>query len=130
MNQSAQRTRYSDEELNEFRTLIEQKLTRAKEQLKFYLDQLAEVADNPDHKIKALDDGIGTAENERLSDMAGRQRKLIQHLENAMVRIKNKTYGICRQTGELIAKERLRAVPHATLSIEAKQNRTDSGRKY
>ncbi|MDV7402911.1 TraR/DksA C4-type zinc finger protein, partial [Arthrospira platensis SPKY1] len=90
----------------------------------------AEVADNPDHKVKALDDGIGTAENERLSDMAGRQRKLIQHLENALVRIKNKTYGICRQTGELIAKERLRAVPHATLSIEAKQNRTNDGRRF
>ncbi len=124
MNQKAEKTRYSDEELVEFRMLIEQKLAKAKEQLRFYLEQMSEMADNSDNKIKGLDDGIGTAEGERLSDMAGRQRKLIQHLENALVRIRNKSYGICRETGDLIAKERLRAVPHATLSIEAKQSRS------
>jgi DnaK suppressor protein len=124
MNQKAEKTRYSDEELIEFRILIEQKLGKAKEQLRFYLEQMSEMADNSDNKIKGLDDGIGTAEGERLSDMAGRQRKLIQHLENALVRIRNKSYGICRETGDLIAKERLRAVPHATLSIEAKQSRS------
>lgn len=104
--------------------LIEKKLGRAQEQLQFYLDQLSELADNPDSKVKGLDDGIGTAESERLINMAGRQRKHIQHLENALVRIQNKAYGVCRVTGKLISKERLRAVPHATLSIEAKQNRS------
>ena len=123
MNQKAEKTRYSDEELEEFRVLIEKKLGRAQEQLQFYLDHLSELADNPDSKVKGLDDGIGTAESERLTNMAGRQRKHIQHLENALIRIRNKAYGVCRVTGKLISKERLRAVPHATLSIEAKQNR-------
>ncbi len=123
MNQKAEKTRYSDEELEEFRVLIEKKLERAQEQLEFYLDQLSELADNPDSKVKGLDDGIGTAESERLTNMAGRQRRHIQHLENALIRIQNKAYGVCRVTGKLISKERLKAVPHATLSIEAKQNR-------
>ncbi|MCB0581975.1 MAG: TraR/DksA C4-type zinc finger protein [Phaeodactylibacter sp.] len=123
MNQKAEKTRYSDEELEEFRVLIEKKLERAQEQLQFYLDQLSELADNPDAKVKGLDDGIGTAESERLTNMAGRQRRHIQHLENALIRIRNKAYGVCRVTGKLISKERLKAVPHATLSIEAKQNR-------
>ena len=126
MNQKAEKTRYSDEELEEFRVLISKKLERAQEQLEFYLDQLSELADNPDSKVKGLDDGIGTAESERLTNMAGRQRKHIQHLENALIRIKNKAYGVCRVTGKLISKERLKAVPHATLSIEAKQNRPSS----
>ena len=111
MNQKAEKTRYSDEELYEFRVLIEKKLERAKEQLQFYLDQLSELADNPDAKVKGLDDGIGTVESERLTSMAGRQRRHIQHLENALIRIKNKAYGVCRVTGKLIAKERLKAVP-------------------
>ena len=123
MAKTNQKTRYSDEELQEFEKLIDAKLEKAKEQLDFYLEQLEEQADNPDTKIKGLDDGIGTAESERLTSLAVRQRKLIQHLENAKIRIKNKIYGICRVTGKLISKERLRAVPHATLSIEAKQNR-------
>ncbi len=123
MSKNGKKTRYSDEELEEFRELIEKKLNKAKEQLNFYLTQLAEMADNPDSKIKGLDDGIGTAENERLSTMAARQKKHIQHLENALIRIQNKVYGVCRVTGKLISKERLRAVPHATLSIEAKVKR-------
>lgn len=126
MNQKAEKTRYSDEELEEFRGIIQEKLDKANKQLQFYLDQLSDMADNPDAKIKGLDDGIGTAENERLSNMAARQRKHIQHLENALIRIKNKAYGVCRVTGKLISKERLRAVPHATLSIKAKQNRRGS----
>ena len=126
MNQKAEKTRYSDEELEEFRLLIEKKLELAQEQLQFYLDQLSELADNPDAKVKGLDDGIGTVESERLTSMAGRQRRHIQHLENALIRIRNKAYGVCRVTGKLISKERLKAVPHATLSIEAKQNRPRS----
>ncbi len=117
------KTRYSDKELKEFEALIDEKLSKAQEQLDFYLNQLADLADNPDAKVKGLDDGIGTAESERITNLAGRQRKLIQHLQNAKIRIKNKVYGICRETGKLISKDRLKAVPHATLSIEAKQNR-------
>jgi RNA polymerase-binding protein DksA len=123
MNQNAEKTRYSDEELEEFRVLIQGKLDKARKELDFYLDQLSEMADNPDAQVKGLDDGIGTAENERLTNMASRQRKLIQHLENALIRIQNKVYGVCRETGKLISKERLRAVPHATLSIDAKKSR-------
>jgi DnaK suppressor protein len=121
MIDSLPKTRYSDEELEEFDKLINEKLEKAKEQLQFYLNQLQDLSDNPDSKIKGLDDGISTTEVERLTTMAGRQKKHVQHLENAKIRIKNKVYGICRVTGKLISKERLKAVPHATLSIEAKQ---------
>lgn len=121
MSEYSQKSRYSDEELEEFKVLIEEKLEKAKKELQFYRQQLAEMADNPDSKVRGLDDGIGTAESERLSNLAGRQKKYIRHLENALIRIQNKVYGICRQSGKLISKDRLRAVPHATLSIEAKQ---------
>ena len=121
MNGKAIKTRYTDEELKEFEELIDQKLERAKTELAFYLKQLSDMADNPDAKVKGLDDGIGTAENERLTTLAARMKKHIQHLENAKIRIQNKVYGICRVTGKLISKQRLMAVPHATLSIEAKQ---------
>lgn len=122
-NNKAAKTRYTKRELNEFEKIIDGKLVGAKEQLNFYLNQLSEMADNPDAKVKGLDDGNGTAENERMTTMAVRLRKHIQHLENAKIRIQNDAYGICRVTGKLISKERLRAVPHATLSIEAKQKR-------
>ena len=121
MNEKALKTRYTDQELQEFEELIDQKLEVARKELNFYLNQLSDSADNPDSKIKGLDDGIGTAENERTSTLAVRLKKHIQHLENAKIRIQNKVYGICRVTGKLIAKQRLLAVPHATLSIEAKQ---------
>ncbi len=116
------KTRYSDRELASFEKLIDSKLTTARDELRFYMEQLKEMADNPDSKIKGLDDGLSTIENERLTTLAARQRKLIQHLENAKIRIQNKVYGVCRVTGKLISKERLKAVPHATLSIEAKQS--------
>lgn len=116
-------TRYSDEELEEFQKLIEKKLERARGELQYYEQQLQDMADNPDAKVRGLDDGTGTAESEAISGMALRQQRLIKHLENALIRIQNKTYGVCRETGKLISKERLRAVPHATLSIAAKQNR-------
>jgi len=121
MNEKALKTRYSDEELAEFENLVTQKLEKAKKELGFYMSQLSDMADNPDSKVKGLDDGIGTAENERITTLAVRLKKHIQHLENAKIRIQNKVYGICRVTGKLIAKQRLMAVPHATLSIEAKQ---------
>ncbi len=120
---SVEKTRYSDEELSEFRVLIEKKLRRAKEDFDFYTEQLSEQADNPDSKLKGLDDASSSSEIEQLQTLAARQKKYIQHLENAVIRIQNKVYGICRETGKLIAKERLRAVPHATLSIDAKKAR-------
>ncbi len=123
MSEKAIKTRYGDKELKEFEQIIDKKLEKAAKELSFYLKQLTAMADNPDAKVRGLDDGIGTAENERLSILAARVRKHMQHLENAKIRIKNHVYGICRVTGKLISKERLRAVPHATLSIEAKQQK-------
>ena len=123
MTQNVQSTRYSDADLAAFKVLIESKLDHAKQQLAFYLGQLEELAQSDDSKIRGLDDGIGTAENERLNTMAARQRKHIKHLENAIIRIHNKSYGVCRESGKLISKKRLMAVPHATLSIEAKLSR-------
>ena len=116
-------SRYSDGELEEFKILINNKLARAKKELKFFSEQLASGAENADTKARGLDDGIGTAENTKLATMAARQQKYVQHLENAVIRINNKMYGLCRVTGKLISKERLRVVPHATLSIEAKSAR-------
>ncbi|MBI1225768.1 MAG: TraR/DksA family transcriptional regulator [Bacteroidetes bacterium] len=115
------RTRYSDAELEEFRVLIADKLDQAHQQLKYYMRQMAELADNEDAKIKNLDDAVGSSEREYLNSLAVRQRSHIQHLENALLRIQNKVYGVCRATGKLISKQRLLAVPHATLSMDAKQ---------
>ena len=123
MSEKAGKTRYSDSELAEFELIIEEKLLEAKKQLEFYAQQLSESANNADSKSKGLDDSIGSVENEQISTLASRSRKYIQHLENARLRIQNKVYGICRETGKLISKERLKAVPHATLSIEAKNKR-------
>lgn len=122
-NNNRAKTRYTDKELQQFKSVIDQKLEEAKQQLDFYMKQLAERADNPDSKVRGLDDGNGTAESERLNSMALRMKKHVQHLENAKLRIQNKVYGICRVTGKLISKDRLLVVPHATLSIEAKQKR-------
>lgn len=122
-NGKAAKTRYSDEELEEFEKIIDKKLRKAKDQLAFYMGQLSDRAESADSKVRGLDDGTGTAENERLTSMAARQKKHISHLENAKIRIQNKIYGVCRETGTLISKERLKAVPHATLSIAAKQQR-------
>lgn len=124
MNQAVNNNkRYSDKELAEFDAIIDQKIRQAEEQLMFYQNQIEETASGDAFKVKGLDDGTSTAESERIQTLAGRQRKLIQHLQNAKLRIKNKVYGICRVTGKLISKERLKAVPHATLSIDAKQRR-------
>lgn len=123
MSEKAVKTRYTDSELGEFKLLIEEKLSEAKKQLDFYVQQLSDSSNNADSKSKGLDDSIGSVENEQISTLASRLRKHIQHLENAKLRIQNKVYGICRVTGKLISKERLKAVPHATLSIEAKNKR-------
>ncbi len=121
MPQKRTKTKYTKEELDDFRVIIDKKLAIAKEQLSYYITQLNDLADNPDIKTKGLDEGGASLETERLNQLAARQQKLIQHLENAKIRIHNGVYGICRATGKLISPARLRAVPHATLSIEAKE---------
>jgi len=115
--------RYSKKDLAEFDKIISEKLVKAESELTYFKKQIEELAESPEAKVKGLDDGIGTIETERLYTMANRQRKLIQHLQNAQIRINNGSYGVCRETSKLISKARLMAVPHATLSIEAKQKR-------
>lgn len=123
----AEKTKYSQEELAEFRAVIEAKLEQARAELKEVQEQITHKgkygSDDSEYKFKGLEDGSGTSEREYLSNMAVRQMKFIDHLEKALIRIENSTYGVCRETGKLIAKERLMAVPHATLSIEAKKAR-------
>ena len=116
-------TRYSDDDLKMFEALIDERIAKARGQMDFYKAQISELGDNEDAKFKNLSESTTASDAERLYDMASRQRKLIQHLENAKLRIHNKVYGVCRETGKLISKERLMAVPHATLSIEAKQRK-------
>lgn len=122
----AEKTRYTDEELEEFRELINNKLELARQELEYYRKQIQKKDDHSegegDHKYNSMEDGSLHAEKEYLNSMASRQMQFIQNLEKAILRINNKTYGICRETGKLIAKERLRAVPHATLSVEAKNS--------
>jgi RNA polymerase-binding transcription factor DksA len=124
------RTRYSDEELKEFEVLILAKLEKAREEFKLLKDTLNRNNDEGTDatsggNTKVLEDGAETAEKENLSQLAARQQKYIANLENALVRIKNGTYGICSVTGKLISKERLIAVPHTTQSIEAKMMKKD-----
>jgi RNA polymerase-binding transcription factor DksA len=116
--------RYSDNDLNEFRELIQRKLESAKKELSYLQGLITRKdemgGDNDDARYMTMEDGSMSMEREQLSQMASRQITFIDHLEKAIMRIENKTYGVCRITGKLIDKARLRAVPHATLSIEAK----------
>jgi RNA polymerase-binding transcription factor DksA len=124
-----EKTRYSDEELNEFKELIEKKLTDAREDLVLLKKSLSHEDDNSTDDtastFKMMEDGSETLSREETAQLAARQEKFIKHLEDALTRIRNKTYGICRVTGKLIRKERLRLVPHATLSIEAKNSQNN-----
>lgn len=116
--------RYSDSDLAEFREIIQKKLDAAKKELSYLqglITRKDEGGDMDEARYMTMEDGSVSMEREQLSQMASRQITFIDHLEKAMMRIENKTYGICRVTGRLIDKARLRAVPHATLSIEAKQ---------
>lgn len=120
------KVRYSDEELDEFRTLILEKLSKAKDE---YENLRSAITNNNSNDVsdtsptfKVLEEGASTMSKEEAGRLAQRQMKFIQNLQAALVRIENKTYGVCRETGNLIPKERLRAVPHATLSIEAKNS--------
>lgn len=124
------KTRYSDEELREFENLINEKLEKARSEYRILKETLNRNNDEGTDatsggNTKVLEDGAETAEKENLSQLAARQQKYITNLENALVRIKNGTYGICTVTGKLIPKERLIAVPHTTQSIEAKMMNTE-----
>lgn len=120
-----EKNRYSDEELAMFKALIEKKVVAAKIDLDGLKASLSHKDDNGTddtiHSFNMMEDGAGTLTREEISQLAQRQEKFLTNLENALMRIQNKTYGICRVTGKLIQKERLLAVPHATLSMEAKE---------
>ena len=120
----AEKNRYNDEELQEFRDIINMKLDKAKEDYELLKSSITQSESNDTQDtsptFKVLEEGAATLSKEEAGRLATRQAKFIQHLQAAIVRIENKTYGICRETGKLISPERLRAVPHATLSIEAK----------
>ncbi|MGO1242582.1 MAG: TraR/DksA family transcriptional regulator [Sphingobacterium sp.] len=124
METNKQKTRYSDAELQEFKNIILEKIRVAKEELAALTSTLsnsdANGTDDTAGTYKTLEDGSATLEKEQVNQLAARQKKFIDNLDAALVRIENKTYGICRETGKLIQKERLKAVPHTTLSIEAK----------
>ncbi len=119
-----EKTRYGDAELKEFKELLLDKLKSAKEELHALATSLsspnANGTDDTAGTYKTLEDGSATLEKEQINQLAARQKKFIEQLEAALVRIENKTYGICRETGKLIPKERLRAVPHTTMTMEAK----------
>lgn len=121
-----EKSRYSDAELQEFKAVIQQKIDSAKSDYETYRNAITH-QDNNDVQdtsptFKLMDEGAAVLSKEEAGRLAQRQAKFIQHLQSALIRIENKTYGICRESGKLIARERLMAVPHATLSIEAKRN--------
>ena len=117
--------RYSDKDLAEFKAIIDEKIEAAQKDLDALRGSLSHADDNGTddtaHSFKMMEEGAATLSREEVAQLAGRQEKFLKHLENALIRISNKSYGVCRVTGKLIQKERLMAVPHATLSIEAKQ---------
>lgn len=120
-----EKTRYSDEELQEFKQIILEKLEKAKDDYQLFRSSVMNTDGNDTNDtsptFKVLEEGANTLSKEESGRMAQRQMKFIQNLEAALVRIENKTYGVCRETGKLIPKERLRAVPHATLCIDVKE---------
>ncbi len=124
MAEQQEKVRYSDEELKEFRKIIEAKIDSAEKDLlllkETFANDRSNGTDDTSPTFKAFEEGSDTMSKEANSQLASRQEKFIRDLRNALVRIENKTYGICRVTGKLIDKERLKLVPHATLSIEAK----------
>jgi len=123
-----EKNKYSKNELIKFEKLIHEKIDIAKNELDFIQESLLRKhisgTDTTQGALKTLEDGADTMEKESLSQLAGRQQKFILNLEKALIRIKNGTYGICKDTGKLIDKNRLKAVPHATQTIEAKLNRS------
>jgi DnaK suppressor protein len=129
-NQKKIVTRYSDEDLAEFQITIAAKLEDAKKQLDDLNDQLQELNNSGDeNRAGTFDDGASNWQREHLSKLASRQQKFVRDLEYAMVRIKNKTYGVCTATGTLISKERLKLVPHATKTVEGKDSTQGKDKK-
>ena len=126
MSEEQPKVRYSDEELAEFKQIILEKLAKAQEEYDILCQTLSHSDGNDtldtSPTFKVLEEGASVLSREETGRLAQHQEKFIQHLKAALIRIENKTYGICRETGQLIPKERLRAVPHATLSVEAKNN--------
>ena len=124
MSTTEEKTRYSDAELEEFRQIIQDKLQKAERDYELiketFMNGLDNGTDDTSPTFKAFEEGSETMSKEQNAQLASRQEKFIRDLKNALVRIENKTYGICRVTGKLINKDRLKLVPHATLSIEAK----------
>lgn len=124
-NHQSRKVRYSDADLEEFRQVIEEKLEKARQDYEHYLEAVKNPNEhgveehNPSNKM--FEETNAASDKEYMSQLAERQRQFIKNLEDALVRIENKTYGICRVSGELISKERLKAVPHTTISIKAKQ---------
>ena len=125
-DQVLEKVRYSDEELQEFKELILQKLEKARDDYAHLKAAVTHSTSNDTEDtsptFKVLEEGASALSNEESGQLAQRQAKFIQSLEAALIRIENKTYGVCRETGKLIPKERLKLVPHATLSVEAKLN--------
>jgi len=119
-----ERVRYSDADLQEFKAVIKEKIAKAEKDLALinesFINDQNNGTDDTSPTFKAFEEGAETLSKEQNAILAGRQEKFIRDLKNALIRIENKTYGVCRVTGKLIPKERLLAVPHATLSIEAK----------
>ncbi|MBW7675072.1 TraR/DksA family transcriptional regulator [Chryseobacterium chendengshani] len=119
-----ERVRYNDSDLQEFKKLIKNKIEKAEKDLQLiresFINDQNNGTDDTSPTFKAFEEGAETLSKEQNSILAGRQEKFVRDLKNALIRIENKTYGVCRVTGKLIPKERLLAVPHATLSIEAK----------
>lgn len=122
--ENTEKVRYSDEELVEFRDLINKKIEQTREELNYIQDSLKQLVDSGNDDIisssKQMEDNSIIVEKEQMNQLSERLRKHLNNLEAALVRIENKTYGICKETGKLISKERLRVVPHTTLSVEAK----------
>jgi len=123
----SEKHRYTEEELHEFELLLKEKIEKARKELDYIKESLtrknSQGTDGTSGSVKVLEDGADTAEKESLNQLAVRQQKFISNMEAALIRIKNGTYGICTDTGKLIPKERLRAVPHTTQTVEAKNAR-------
>jgi len=123
----SEKHRYTEEELHEFELLLKEKIEKARKELDYIKESLtrknSQGTDGTSGSVKVLEDGADTDEKESLNQLAVRQQKFISNMEAALIRIKNGTYGVCTDTGKLIPKERLRAVPHTTQTVEAKNAR-------
>ncbi|MCP4440645.1 MAG: TraR/DksA family transcriptional regulator [Aureispira sp.] len=130
INDNQSRQRYSDEDLAEFDEMLKEKLVVAKELLEELQGQLSDLNNSGDeNRAGTFDDGASNWQREHISKLASRQQKFVRNLEHALVRIKNKTYGVCITTGKLISKERLKLVPHATKSIDGKKSSQGTAKK-